>query len=362
MATYYALASATGTGNAGTQIDPWSPADFHTWYNGSPATGSICELKDDGSGFPMTYTYTAGNGSATGQIQIIGVSDWGTPLTPGNYSVIDNGTYELNMGTYHRWENIEVSGGGSTGYDECANMNLYCIAMNCRFEGNSLSQVVSIADYCTCINCQFYNAGNGGTIWAQDYCHFRNCYFHLTYNHISYGVMRCTTNCNFSHCIFDHGYEVQPSYDCCFWNCVFYEGYYHGVDPQATNHFLGCIFMGATQRAIDSTKDCFVDYCHFYNNGSNFSTDTPVQGTHNALTGANPLFVDPNNANWRLRDFSLQASSPCRDAGFPVQSGVGSAGSWHIGAYQETNNQGAWQGEPAEVITPDDGTGAIFIT
>ena len=330
MATFYALASATGTGNAGTQGDPFSAADLWSWMINTANAGDVCELKDDASGFDLgANRTTARDGSTTsGRIILKGVSDWGTPASWGSLPKITGSSYTLTVDNYWTFALIEFT---------CRQLkfDFGTLIRDCYFNGSqNYAQIDSGSTSNHVIGCTFRHTPTS-TVNTADLqnsqqtvhkCVFsgNNTYPTAIQTGTAYSVF---VSC----CVFDTMYAgVATSkisdrgshvFECTMYDCN------RAVNMTVSSSMLSvfnCVMSENTYGFYNDTTDkSFADWNHFYNNGSDYRSSSDIIGKDNDSSGSDPKFVDPSNATWSSKDFSLDEGSPCLDNGWVGSGGFG---------------------------------------
>ncbi len=187
--------------------------------------------------------------------------------------------------------------------------NSYLEVANCTFTGNSDDGMVSGSGLSIVINCLF--AGNGGN-GLFSYCAQSGVY------------INCTFAANEGHGAFIDASFICYGLDPIIWNCAFTDNggnglqasYHVGADP------VNCTFAGNAGWGVAAADLFFIGVnCIVWGNGfGTFEFDNPAYTlmTYSDVEGgwpgegnidADPMFVDPENGDYRL-----SPGSPCIDA------------------------------------------------
>ena len=212
----YVTAEQTGSGHAGTAVDPWSLADYISGHT----RGMLVHVKAG------TYTLTGvGANTIVGNNHVSGTETVGFPLilrgyitTPGD---LDSGAVTTNQPVF----TVDAATKYLQTSQYCSNVQVE----NITFTGDSATQSMSVQGVCRFRRCRFVNtAGNVSnpahamsSSTAPHY--FQECYFENSQSYsANNGAVVFANNAFFVGCTFNASKKVavNPT-ECLFSDCIF---------------------------------------------------------------------------------------------------------------------------------------------
>jgi len=286
-----------------------------------------------------TGTYTLGShlsqssvGTATKPITWIGYTSVRNDATVGtNRPLIICGAYFSTFSAYAIHKNFRFTTTSSAGFATGKNS----VAFNCKSQntGAATKSAATISNYGRAFRCEFISdngiavnaGGNSGCI--------EHCYIHDSITGVQTGtsngnvvlfsvVDTCGTGLNFS------GYTVP--------NSAINNTIYNCTTGISTGSSVGCTFVGniITNCTTGASSTAFTGSDFWDYNCWNNTTDVS-----NVTKGPNDITADPLLNAPADGDFTLQAGSPCLDAGLQIGANEGVTGDYmmNIGVDQDDN-------------------------
>jgi hypothetical protein len=325
MSDIYVTTTGAGTNSGADWNNAYALSDLKTYLDGaSSGAGDHIYMKEGTYTAVSSWSYTALNGTSINPFKIIGVKSATTNEPPLQSDWSDKTdrpllawtTYTFTFNDFWQFYNLNMTVNTTTGM----RADTECFFYNCKVNNSNGS---GIAIDCgafngTIIGCEA-QAGNIG-IDTIEATHVADCYAHdcTTGINLGFGDNHMVTNCIVDTCSGDGinvntGVQSGVIRNCSIYNCAI------GIDMDSASTIVllsnatdncttGIDHASATQTA------CFLDYNNY---NSNTSDVTNVTKGGNATANA-PGYTDAANG-----DFSLTTGSAMREAGRPIDVGVG---------------------------------------